>query len=313
MKIILSILIVCLSFIANAQWTTSGSTTSTTNTVGIGTANPVGKLDVNGSLALNGRIVSEIKSFPVSTDGAVVIASGSRIKGTYTVSFEAPNRIQTVNLLVNATQYDAASSLSVLSDVSFNNSIVMSSFRLAFSSDMTIVYLLCNVANRNAGNEIIASFSGTGAFPPNWGGVLPSNPSYQGVYPIGITNGNVGIGTLNPNGYRLAVNGNLHAKQVNVDLNNWADHVFKKDYKLTDLKEIEQFVDKYHHLPEIPSEKEMINNGLNVGEMNKLLLQKIEELTLYMIAADKALKAERAAVRKLVVRVKALELKKKDS
>ena len=96
-------------------------------------------------------------------------------------------------------------------------------------------------------------------------------------------NGNVGIGTANPQGYKLAVNGTIHTKEVKVDMDGWSDFVFEPSYKLPDLKETEQFIKENKHLPEIPSAAEVLKDGIKLGEMNAKLLQKIEELTLYMI------------------------------
>lgn len=101
--------------------------------------------------------------------------------------------------------------------------------------------------------------------------------------------GNIGIGTVSPNGYKLAVQGNVHAQEVVVDINNWPDYVFKKDYTLTPLADLKAYINQNQHLPEIPSEKEITEQGLNLGEMNKLLIKKIEELTLYLIEKDKQL------------------------
>jgi hypothetical protein len=99
--------------------------------------------------------------------------------------------------------------------------------------------------------------------------------------------GNVGIGTPTP-GYRLDVNGTIHAKEVKIDLNfAQADYVFKPEYKLRTLEEVEQFIKTNSHLPEIPSAVETKENGLNMGEMQNKLLQKIEELTLYTIEQNK--------------------------
>lgn len=106
--------------------------------------------------------------------------------------------------------------------------------------------------------------------------------------------GNVGIGLANP-ANKLDVNGTIHSKSVLVDLNGWSDYVFKKDYPLLSLSEVKAYIDQNQHLPGIPSEQEMIKNGLNVSEMNKLLTKKVEELTLYIIQENKdktALKEE---------------------
>ena len=101
-----------------------------------------------------------------------------------------------------------------------------------------------------------------------------------------INRGNVGIGTLDPQGYKLAVNGTIRAKEINVD-SDWADFVFKKGYKLPTLEEVEQYIGEKGTLPGVPSEEEVKANGVNLAETNALLLQKIEELTLYIIEMKK--------------------------
>jgi hypothetical protein len=102
-----------------------------------------------------------------------------------------------------------------------------------------------------------------------------------------IYNGNVGIDVTNPE-YKLEVNGTIHAREVKVDLTGaLADFVFNTDYQLMPLTEVEQFVKTNKHLPSIPSATEVQNNGLNMGEMQNKLLQKIEELTLYLIEQQK--------------------------
>ncbi|WP_051662759.1 tail fiber protein [Flavobacterium sp. KJJ] len=94
--------------------------------------------------------------------------------------------------------------------------------------------------------------------------------------------GNIGIGTTTPDS-KLAVNGTIHSKEVKVDLTGWPDYVFKKEYTLPTLEEVEKHIAEKGHLENIPSQEEVLKNGINLGEMNAKLLQKIEELTLYMI------------------------------
>jgi len=100
----------------------------------------------------------------------------------------------------------------------------------------------------------------------------------------GTQKGNIGIGTTNPQGYKLAVNGSAIATSMTVKLYaNWPDYVFKKDYQLSSLADLKKFIDSNHRLPDMPSEEQIAKDGLNLGEMNKLLVKKVEELTLYLI------------------------------
>ncbi len=99
-------------------------------------------------------------------------------------------------------------------------------------------------------------------------------------------NGNLGIGTNKPDS-KLTVAGNIHSREVKVTIDAGADFVFENNYNLPPLNEIEIYVKKHKHLPEIDSAKEMETNGLNLAEMNIKLLRKIEELTLYTIEQEK--------------------------
>jgi len=119
--------------------------------------------------------------------------------------------------------------------------------------------------------------------------------------------GNVGIGTIDTKGYKFAVNGSVIATSVTVKLNSaWPDYVFKKEYQLPTLTEVKDYIDKNHHLPDMPSEKEVADNGLNLGEMNKLLVKKVEELTLYLINNQKQLNQQQEQIDRLQAQVKLL-------
>lgn len=98
--------------------------------------------------------------------------------------------------------------------------------------------------------------------------------------------GKIGIGTTNPQSL-LSVNGKISAKEVEVTLSGWSDFVFADDFSLRPLSEVEEFISTNRHLPDVPSEAEVLQNGVNLGEMSSILLQKIEELTLYIIELNK--------------------------
>lgn len=100
------------------------------------------------------------------------------------------------------------------------------------------------------------------------------------------SNGNVGIGTLNPD-FKLTVNGKIKAEEIQVVVDVPADYVFKKDYRLQPLEEVEKFIDANGHLPGVPGAVQLKSEGWPVGEMNNKLLEKIEEITLYLIQLKK--------------------------
>lgn len=105
---------------------------------------------------------------------------------------------------------------------------------------------------------------------------------------IGSGTNNVGIGIDFPT-YKLEVNGSVRSKEVVVESINWPDFVFDEKYKLPLLSDVEKFIQQNKHLPNIPSAAEIESKGLPLGDTQKKMMEKIEELTLYMIEANKQL------------------------
>jgi hypothetical protein len=103
--------------------------------------------------------------------------------------------------------------------------------------------------------------------------------------------GKVQIGSMKPSGaftnYKLGVDGDIVCKKMVVQISDWADFVFSKDYQLKSLKEVEEYILQNKHLPAMPSEAIIISDGLDLGNVVKLQQQKIEELTLYLIEQQK--------------------------
>lgn len=106
---------------------------------------------------------------------------------------------------------------------------------------------------------------------------------------IYFSSGIVSIGTASmPAGYKLAVGGKMVAEEVVIKLQaNWPDYVFEPGYRLPSLSELEKFIIAHKHLPGVPTTEEVKENGVATGEMNAILLKKVEELTLYLIELKK--------------------------
>lgn len=124
------------------------------------------------------------------------------------------------------------------------------------------------------------------------------------LFVLSRNNQTVGIGTTSnaalSSTYKLHVNGKIRAKEIVVET-GWADFVFEKDYDLRSLEDVESFIADNGHLPDVPSAKHVEENGVTVGEMEAILLRKVEELTLYVIEIKKendALKADLESLKK---------------
>jgi hypothetical protein len=186
------------------------------------------------------------------------------------------------------------------------------------SVPVTISYPLSNGATSTIGTKLeVDGSSGTGILatavndPTN--GIGYSGNFQGGLFTIArdanttttspdfIVNaaGNVSIGTTtvytNPSDatdkYKLSVKGKVACQELKVDINNWGDFVFNNDYKLRSIGEVETYIKENNHLPEVPSAKEVEANGVSVGEMQTKMMQKIEELTLYIIEQQKRIEA----------------------
>jgi len=112
----------------------------------------------------------------------------------------------------------------------------------------------------------------------------------NGDVTLNLKGGSVGIGTTATSNHKLVVEGSIGSREVVVETSAWSDFVFANDYHLQPLEEVEEFINNNQHLPEIPSESEVVRNGINLGEIDAKLLQKIEELTLHMIEMNKRVK-----------------------
>ncbi|AZA53713.1 hypothetical protein [Chryseobacterium sp. G0201] len=191
-----------------------------------------------------------------------------------------------------------------------NSNVVLGaeSFRAISKGSNNINVGFSNARYITSGSNNI--FIGSNITPYNT--TSPNNELNIGNWIVG-NNGTIGIGTFTaqlpvdgiaPDGekYKLFVKDGIRTEKVKVDIaasNGWADYVFEKDYKLMSLNDLSQFINKNGHLPEVPTTKEAIENGIELKEMNILLLKKVEELTLHLIQQNKELVSQKEEIQAL--------------
>ncbi len=276
------------------HWNRTGSNIFTTNgsgNVGIGTTTPAEKLTINATNPA-------IRFTNAGTEKGFLQASGNDMRlGTYGSN-------TTGNIVFNTLGTDR---MTIADDgnIGLGISTPVGKFQIATGYEASLsthgYLMLGNEGGSNMvldGNEIMARFNGatsTLSLQNEGGNVyIGSAVGFNSAHRFGVDGnavitGNMRIGTTaNPFGYKLAVDGKAICTELVVRLvPNWPDYVFAKNYKLRDLDEVEDFIKKNNHLPGIPSAKTIETNGLGLGEMQKLQMEKIEELTLYIIELKK--------------------------
>jgi hypothetical protein len=248
------------------QWggsTTENGVIARAGDVGIGTGNPRGKLDIWGG---------------------TLHVTGSDQNGTLVAGAMSGNAYLGINVLTNAISITPAGWVGI--------GTVSTGYTLDVNGSTKTKLIDINNGSSDGGRLIWrGGANGTQEYrariaPEGFLGFFPG----EGIPTTMVLtqNGSVGIGTQYPGDYKLAVNGGIVARSVKVSNSYFADYVFEPTYKLRPLSSVENFINENKHLPGMPSAKEVEKDGgFELAAMNVKLLEKVEELTLYIIAQNK--------------------------
>ena len=256
--------------------------------VGIGTNTPSNKLDINGEMAVGSGSVNSntTKIYIRNTAGKTwAISSGSNAisENIFSIYNWTDNSTSPFLQINNNGNLGIGTSLPN-NKLDVNGEIALGSGSV--NANTTKIFI------RNSSGNTWAISSGANMISEssfsiyNW-----TNNQTEPFFHI-TSIGNIGIGTTTTGTHKLAVEGTIGAREIKVEAPpSWSDFVFNETYELKNLEEVENFIEKNNHLPDVPSEKEVMENGIQLGEMDAKLLQKIEELTLYMIDINKRVKS----------------------
>ena len=300
--------------------------------VGIGTEKPKSKLHVEGNSFFRDQMVIGTPTLPATLDlfGTMSVSSLQSLKGNRLVAADENGRLLTIEYSEipgdNLGNHIATQNLSLGEFGLTYNQVNEAGLTLTKTND---IYIAKNLAV----NENVVVKGGIYGYAPaaieNWsklqifGSTLPdaakievcdgsgddwrsikfstqgNTADYQfyidSKMAMRIRSNKVELGS-DAIPTALNVYGIINAREVKVSIGSWSDYVFEPGYKLRDLCEVEDFILNYGHLPDIPPALTVIENGVNLGEMDALLLKKIEELTLYVIEQQKEIKALKEVV-----------------
>ena len=281
--------------------------------IGTGTTAPTNALEVNGTTVSTNLKISGLAS---STEKVLTVGTGGQVSSTDVSTFadNMGDHIATQNIdlhnnwIVNGASGSGGIFVSTTGNVGINTELPQQ--KLHVKDGNILISRLSNRPPGSTNGSLLFGDTITTAHPfGRWGIEYLDQDGVRGLnfwktsdniggplnYVLFLCSeedpslkGNVGIGTETPT-EKLTVNGKILAREVIVsnDIRTWPDYVFAPGYEMMSLTELEAYVNEHHHLPDVPSAEEVEEQGIGLGEMNAILLQKVEEMTLRMIEMEK--------------------------
>ncbi len=260
--------------------------------VGIGTDNPVAALDVRGAGYFQGLGINTVPSnqYQLHINSSVGTTAGIYLNTNHPQGW--PNVKYGFQNVVNNSNTIAYS----VTDQTTNQDVfvVMGDGSVGVGTDNLNFSKLNVLAQNETGLTVTTNHTGDYGYGIR-SMVAKNKTKAFAVYNaetqeesfVVLGNGNVGIGTTAVNGAKLSVEGIIRARRVLVNATPWADYVFEPTYQLMTINQLEEYITTNKHLPNIPTAKVVEKEGADLGEINRLLVEKVEELTLYIIELNK--------------------------
>lgn len=280
--------------------------------LGIGTTTPTSLFHTNGTVRLENIATTTSNTYVLTTDanGNVSRQLSTSFGGGLTNSCANTNFLlkKSATDLTCSQIFDNGTNVGIGTATPTSLFHINGTVRFENLTDATNPFRI--LGTDNAGNVFEynpSTLIGGGTNDYDW--FRPDNTFANSISDNIYTNGKVGINTsifpsqvgdVDVSSYSLFAKGGILTEEVRVALSSdWADFVFDKEYKLEPLKNVETFIKKNKHLKYIPSAQEVKKDGIELGEMNKLLLLKVEELTLYLIELNKKVEKQDEEIKKL--------------